>query len=172
MVKLREHAAYVLLQPLQCCISLHSANCSPSLSTHTVSLAKHFASSVIACASFTTSIERRSAGTPSARSTRPTAAGLHQKRPVSVQTGSHRSTINSSHLCQHGVQRQRAESGAGAHAQVRPLPESQPAVLSEHCSKKSTTFDFAAMKPPCLSVTRHGSVYISTGDISSVFCIV
>ncbi len=31
LVKLRKHAGYVLLQPLQCCISLHSAGCSPLL---------------------------------------------------------------------------------------------------------------------------------------------
>ncbi len=70
------------------------------------------------------------------------------------------------------MQRQWAESGAGGHAKVRLLPESQTAVLLEHCSNDLTTFGFAAMKPPCSSVTRHDSVYISFGFFSSDFCMV
>ena len=53
--------------------------------THTVSLVKHSGNSVLDHALFTLSLEKRSAGIPSARSARPTAAGLRQKRPASIQ---------------------------------------------------------------------------------------
>jgi len=53
---------------------------------HTVSLVKHSANSLIEHASFTVSLVKHSAGIPSARSTRPTAAGVHQNRPASIQT--------------------------------------------------------------------------------------
>ncbi len=57
-----------------------------SLTQHTHSITcKAFPHSVIEHASFTMSLEKHSAGIPSARSTRPTAAGLRQKKPASIQ---------------------------------------------------------------------------------------